>query len=320
MKRRISRIAATLSGLTAVCLLQPAASALNARYRKANTLYTVVDILTAEEAEQYTKKVSNQGDGAVKLCAGDCKITVGISGNEGFANTGLRVLFDLPHYEPCSYFVEEKGKRDEYPVFLRGPETDLGKHMGVNRFEKDPKINYGILSWGTIGTDNVKADGEIYSYFVRPNEGVKPDETLPVQGLDILQWLNAKQKEVPYVLVNSGSYLRKLALLGDADENGEVDNVDAQRMLELATEFMTDQQNLSDFCSDEFVAVNPGTQYEKKFEVCWLTDIGDVTQDGVLDVTDAQEILIYYADCVVAGNKRSGAVGGDVFGYHFIRT
>ena len=315
MKRRYICITAFTTVLTAVCVMPTSASALNAHYRNPNTLYTVVDIITAEEAVSYTEKVFRQSDGTVQLREGDCKITVGISANEGFANTGLRVLFDLPNYEPCSYFVENRGKLDEYPVTIRGPETMLGKHMGLNRFENDPEKDYGILSWGTIGTEDMTADGDIYSYFVRPHDGIEPEETLPVQGLDILQWLNIKQKEMTYDLINTGSYLRIPALLGDADEDGTVDNVDAQRMLELATEFLTNEENLSDFCSDECLSLDPT---EKMYEVCWLQSICDVNQDGRLEVTDAQDILNYYADCVVAQNERTGAIGGDAFGYHFI--
>ena len=316
MKRRCIRITAVAAVLTAAFVMPPSVSALTAHYRNPNTLYTVVDVITAEEALSYTEKVSRQGDGAVKLREGDCKITVGIAANEGFANTGLRVMFDLPHYEPCSYFVEKKGRRSECPVFVRGPETMLGKSMGVNRFENDPGKDYGILSWGTIGTENITADGDIYSYFVRPHDGIEPEKILPVQGLDILQWLDIKQNELAYQLVNTGSYFRIPALLGDADEDGSVDNVDAQKMLELATEFLTNEQNLSDFCSDECLSLNPD---EKMFEVCWLQSICDVNQDGRLEVTDAQDILNYYSDCVVAMNERTGAIGGESFGYHFMK-
>ncbi|MBR5362994.1 MAG: hypothetical protein IK134_06705 [Oscillospiraceae bacterium] len=316
MKRRyLISITAVTTVLTAAFVMPPSVSALNAHYRNPNTLYTVVDIITEEEAASYTEKVYRQSDGTVKLRAGDCKITVGISANEGFANTGLRVRFDLPNYEPCSYFVENRGRMDEYPVSIRGPETMLGKHMGVNRFENDPDKDYGILTWGTIGTEDVTADGDIYSYFVRPHEGIAPEETLPVQGMDILQWLNIKQKELPYELINTGSYLRISALFGDADEDGMVDNVDAQRMLALATEFLTDEQNLSDYCSDECLSLNPE---EKMYEVCWLQSVCDVDQNGKIEVTDAQEILNYYTDCVVAQNERTGAIGGAAFGYHFI--
>ncbi len=288
-----------------------------ATYSKKDTIDLCVEIVTGEEAEKYTVKASRQSKGTASVEAGDYCVTARIHNNSGFALSGFRILFDLENFEPVSYTREEKGVLNEYPVYYVGEDVNLGRNFSINRNEDNDEQS--CLGWGTMGTENMEEDGRVFSFFFRRKPDSDPKAVVPVTSASIVQWFNADRKKITCNLVNSGCYFRETASCGDVDANGIVDNIDAQIMLEIATEMMTLGENLKDFELFDTYEAEIDENTAANIQISWLTDIGDVTDDGLLDVIDAQDILNYYANCILAGNPPADSVGSSVSGYRFIQ-
>lgn len=281
-----------------------------AHYHTDNTLDVCAAHLTEEEAAFYTEKLSNQG--GIKLQTGDLKLTVRIAENTGFANSGFRLWFDPEKYEPLSYSKKKSGQDIMIPAHYVDTGADITPQFSLNLFEEEDDQPLAILGWGTMALENCEMNGGLFSFFVRPKSETDP-KAKPFDHLEVIQWDDANRKAVPYHLLNEGYYLRERSLLGDVDQNGIVDNVDAQLTLMVSTEMMVLGTKLADFGSNEFFEPDAVHRYP----ITVLAQAGDTNGDGSLDATDAQNILLHYVECKVMGQQPSTDVGSphDIYRY-----
>lgn len=290
-------------------------------YEEDNTIDICVDTVTAEEAQQYSKSISKLGISRTAVYEGDYKVTVRIFNNEGFANTGFRLMYDSENFDPVVYCSNEASGIVERPVFLSGEDIYLGHHFSINRFEDDDTKDYGQIGWGTMSLSDVTKDGVIYSFFFSRKEGCPEGaEAHLVRAIKVVDWMNADSKPVECHPITNGCYLREETLTGDVDENGVVDSIDAIRMLEISTAMLTEQETLDDLDWNEECSVNPADPNALTYQVCYLSGACDVNDDNSTDIIDAMEILNYYVQKVVTDGEYDGCVGNEAFAYHFVKS
>lgn len=317
-------MAIALNGTAASAAGMDAAAQAEAKgfYQQDNTIDVCIDPLTEEEAAQYSQSISKLSLGRVAVCEGDYKVTVRIFNNSGFANTGFRLMFDVANFEPIVYYTEDNGAIKEHPAFAKGKGVSLSHDFAINRFENDDTRDYGQIAWGTMGLSDVEKNGAIYSFFFTRKEGAPANaEEHLVRGMKIVSWKNADREEVICNLNTTGVYMRSETLIGDVDENGVVDNIDALRMLEFATAMLTTGSNqLADYDWNEECSANPKDPDAPVYQVCYLSGAADVNNDNNVDVEDAMEILQYYVQEVVCESEYEGCVGDEAFVYHFVES
>lgn len=288
--------------------------------QKENVIDLCIDCVTAEEAEQYTKLTVKQGESRDAVQAGDYKVSVRIFNNTGMANTGFRLMYNRDDFEPVVSRVADGDSFKEHPLYLTGSEIYLGHHFSLNRLEDEPERSYGLVGWGTMAVEDCTKNGEIYSFFFSPKDGVPEDAIAHlIEGVKIVDWEDAERENVAYNLKTDGYYFREAATLGDLDNNGEVDTADAQKLLDLTTAMMTKQDNMSDFDFDQTYTMISGSGRTNVYDLSYLADVADVNRDGALDLVDAQEVLNYYVQHTITMVAYDGNVGNAVNAYRFVK-
>lgn len=290
-------------------------------YHKENTIDLCIDRVTADEAEQYTKMTAKQGKSRNAVQAGDYKVSVRIFNNTGMANTGFRLMFDIENFEPVVFYSTEANITKEHPVYLTGDGVFLGHHFSVNRYEDEPEINYGLIGWGTMAMDDCTANGEIYSFFFSPRAGV-PESAVDhlILNAEVVDWKDSERDDVTVNLKLDGYYFREEAVLGDMDDNAEVDTADAMLLLDLTTAMMTKQEKLNNFDFDNTYEAVSGSGRVTNYDLSYLAATADVNRDGELDLADAQEVLSYYVQHTLTMVAYEGIVGNATNAYRFVKT
>lgn len=283
----------------------------NAHYHTDNTLDICVSPMTANEAAFYSAKLINQGE--PRFLEGDCKLTVRIANNTGFANSGFRIWYDPALYEPLTYFKTKNGQNTELPVHFVDTNGQITPQFTLNRFEEENGNSLALLGWGTMGLENCDTDGALFSFFIRRKPDA-PQNAKPFSRLEVVNWEDTNRKPFKPNLIETGYYLRKPSFLGDVDGNGTVDNVDAQLALMVSTEMMVLNKSLCDYDSNDYFEPDAVHRYPLSL----LAANADINADGYLDATDAQNILLHYVECVVLGREPSNDVGSPNYVFYYV--
>jgi hypothetical protein len=300
-KQDISILCMMLTLVMLLCII-PLKTASTDYSDTVNIIDARVEIVTEEELPKYTKEIKNKAKaGGAVVEAGDYRVTVCITNNTGFGATGMRVFFDDENFEPRTY---NNGK-EIVPFIIKNKQA----FSGVS-FNQTYSADRGLVGWGSMSTEDNDEDGEICSFFFRLKDGADPAAAAGlVRKLEAIQWKSGGVDAVPvqHTIINGGFYFRQPMKYADANGDGDVSEADAQFALQLAATLMNEGKSMNDFYfGDTYKVANSTRQYQ----ICELSGMTDVNADGETDLSDAQDILIYYVESVLTGAETENNVVG----------
>lgn len=152
----------------------------------------------------------------------------------------------------------------------------------------ETQIDNGCISWVSSAADDILYDGVIFSMEFRLPDNAKAGDLYPIgirydyDGITSDLFYNSRQdyegKQMMTYVFNKGienGYIKiEGGGLGDANSDGNIDAIDASRILAMYAKFST---------------TGGGSPTTHDYEVC------DVNRNGNIDAVDASKVLAYYA-------------------------
>lgn len=220
--------------------------------------------------------------------AGDLKVTLSISNNDGYATLGAQFRFNAAEYSTYLNGSEEDGT-----YCVTGPAA-TGALTVLETDEAGTQIGMGIVMY----TDN-DVDGDILTFYL--TKDVPNPTNDPITGFYVDQMCNDDKQELPYTepTTYDYNYIVTDYIVGDVDGDGEITEFDAQ-IVDGVLDANGGTISAADFEDDV-------PFYEYDGVVC--IGVVDVDNDGDIDAADGQEILRYHVVTEVMNGTYSGNVG-----------
>lgn len=245
----------------------------------------------------------------VSIYTGDLKVTISISNNIGFAEMSFRFPFDTSSLTGISV-------SNSPSVALVIPGSIISGASCVCIFNhNDPTVGLGI---SISSFDNISSDGDLLSFFLRPNPNVsiEPEDIIElISPIDMESIIDEDDQDAPYTIPEEFEYTVAIPYsfyLGDID--GTVSNngyriglLDVQKLLQMINSYdgtlyvtATDTNFSQTDYPGLYVMINNVPTLELR--------VADVNFDGIIDSTDHALLLDYYVDCII-GLEPEGEIG-----------
>ncbi|MBQ6040726.1 MAG: hypothetical protein IJL32_08150 [Oscillospiraceae bacterium] len=238
--------------------------------------------------------------------AGDYKVTISVSNNNGIAAAGIYCPFSNSAFSPICI------SDHTHPLVSLGTVLTGVPYLSAYSTNLD---NFG-LSFSTLS--NITGNGDLFSFYLRPNPNasITPENiTELISQIVVDEIYDEDEEPLSYTIPTEFEYTVAIPYsfyLGDID--GTVSNngyriglLDVQKLLQMINSYdgtlyvtATDTNFSQTDYPGLYVMINNVPTLELR--------VADVNFDGIIDSTDHALLLDYYVDCII-GLEPEGEIG-----------